>query len=470
MKIPVGGMTCLGAGMMLLLTAAETRAADWPRFRGPNGSGVGEAAALPAEFGPGKNLAWEMAVPFGRSSPIVAGGRIFLTASEGDKLLTLAFDAATGKALWRREIQRPRTHKLYRYNDAASPTPVAGNGGVYAFFADFGLVSYTLEGKERWRLPLGPFDSFYGMAASPILAGGSVIQLCDQTKGSFLIAVDSGTGRQRWRVERPESPEGWSVPVVHEDQLLVFGSRRVDSYHLSTGETRWWMPVSSHGSMGTPVLNGESVIVAASGSETPLMPSFESTAAGLDKDKDGRLSVEECKNEKEWFEHFGWVDTNHDGYLVAAEWAVARSYGIGDYGAMAIPLNGKGRLEPTAVRWRVKRGVPYVAAPVLYEGVYYMVKDGGIISALEPGSGKLLKQGRSEKAQGQYFASPVGADGKVFLVSEEGKATVLKAGAQWEVLAVSDLGEETFATPAISGGRIIFRTAKHLYAFEAPRR
>jgi outer membrane protein assembly factor BamB len=122
-------------------------------------------------------------------------------------------------------------------------------------------------------------------------------------------------------------------------------------------------------------------------------------------------------------------------------------------------------LESSAVRWRFKRNLPYVPAPVLYDGVFYMVKSGGIITALDPANGNLLKQGRSEKAPGEYFASPVASGGKVFLLSAEGKVTVLKASREWEVLAVNDLGDEAYASPAITGGRIFVRTRGTLFAF-----
>ena len=221
-----------------LLASTLAFSADWARFRGPNGSGVGTAANLPATFGPGVNVAWKTAVPFGRSSPIAAGGRVFLTASEGDALITLAFDAATGRPAWRRELKRTHAHKTYKANDAASPTPAADEKSVYAFFPDFGLIAYSLDGKERWRHALGPFENFYGIESSPVLAGGSVFLLCDQAKGSFLVAIDKETGKQRWRAERREQPEGWSVPIVYQDQILAVGSTRIDSYFLSTGEPR----------------------------------------------------------------------------------------------------------------------------------------------------------------------------------------------------------------------------------------
>lgn len=446
--------------LILVLTAWPLCSQDWPQFRGPNGSGIGGAKGLPVEFGASKNLQWKTAVPFGRSSPVVSAGKIFLTASEPGKLLTLAYDQATGRELWRRELAPARRQEVYKANDPASATPAADARSVYAFFPEFGIVSYGHDGKERWRHPLGPFDSFYGMSASPILAGDLLIQLCDHSAGSFMIAVDSKSGKQRWRTERKHVREGWSTPSVHKDQLITFGTQRIDSYYLATGEWKWGVPVVSNGSMGTPVFSGDQIFITAAGSDTPWMPSWAATAEKLDRDKDGRLSIAECKDEKEWFEHFGWVDSNHDGHLDSGEWDTARALGIGEYGAMSISLDGK-------PGWRMKRNIPYIPAPLLYEGLLYMVKTGGIITALNPATGAIVKQGRTDKALGEYYASPVAADGKLFLVNEEGKLSVVKAGEQWEVLSVNELGDETYATPAVSGNMLIVRTRGSLFTFAA---
>ncbi len=452
----------------VFVLACASLHAQWDRFRGPNGSGVSKEENLPAEFGPAKNVAWKVAVPFGRSSPVAAGGRIFLTAVDGGKLTTLAWDAASGRELWRRVLPRMREQPVYKANDAASPTPAAGPDAVYVFFPDSGLAAYSFDGKELWRHPLGPFDSFYGIASSPVFAGGSVYLLCEQASDSFLLAVDAKTGRQRWKTARPGGLDGWSSPVVHGERLLIFGTTRMEAFFLATGERDWWIPISSNGSLGTPVIFGETVIVAASGSDQPWMPTWDATLAKLDKNRDGRLSHEECKDEKDWFEHFGWVDSNHDRFLSGAEWNAARSLGAGEYGLLAIALGGKGRLPESAVRWRVKRGVPYVPAPLAYEGAIFMIKDGGLFTALDPATGAAVKQGRAPGAGGQYLASPVAADGKVYTVSEEGKFTVWKAGS-WEPLASNDMGEECHATPAIANGRIFVRTRSSLYAFQARR-
>jgi outer membrane protein assembly factor BamB len=447
----------------LALLPLSVMAQDWPRFRGPNGSGVLDTPGLPVEFGPAKNLAWKAAVPYGQSSPIVAGGRVFLTASEGEGDQLAAFDAATGREAWRREVKPTHAHKTYKANDPASPTAAADVRNVYAFFPDFGLIAYSHDGKEQWRQPLGPFENFYGMSSSPIVANGMVVLLCDQAKDSYLLALDAATGKQRWKRDRPQSNIGWGVPIVAGDQLIAVGSTRVDSYHLATGEPRWWTSVASQGSMGSPVVMGETLIVTTLGNDEPMFPSFEATAAGLDKDKDGRISTKEAAADKDWFEHFGWIKNSQ---IEAAEWNVARSYGMGEHGAMAIPLNGRGRVEASTFRWRFHRNVPYVPSPVLYQGVFYMAKSGGIVTTLDPATGALRKQGRASGAPGDYYASPVAGDGKIYLVSQEGKMSVLKAGAEWEVLAVNDLGDECTATPALSAGRLFVRTRGWLWGFQ----
>lgn len=211
-----------------------TFAADWGQFRGPNGSGVGEGSGYPVEFSPTKNVVWKAAIPFGQSSPVIAGGKVYVTGSEPGALITLALDAKTGKQVWRREIKKDKLAPIYKANDPASPSPVADADGVIVFFPDAGLAAYTHDGKDRWTLPLGPFQNFYGMSGSPIVHGDLVILVCDQVSKSFVIAVDRKTGKLRWKTERAGVTIGWASPMVFESQLIVIGSTRVDSYYLST--------------------------------------------------------------------------------------------------------------------------------------------------------------------------------------------------------------------------------------------
>ena len=460
---------------LLLIVTVGRADAQWARFRGPNGSGVDSSAGYPVEFSPTKNVAWKAAVPYGQSSPVVVGTRLYATASEGDRLITFCLDTRTGRELWRREVRRARAQEAYKANDPASPTPAADESGVVAFFAEFGLVSYNNDGEVRWTSSLGPFKNFYGMAGSPIIDGNTVVMVCDQQTGSFVMALDRSTGRLRWKTARPGMIIGWSTPMVYRPDatradLIVLGSTRLDAYDLGSGAQRWWLPVASGGALGTPLANGDTLMISTLGSNEPSMPTFAPMLSKYDKDNDGRLSFQEFRGDADLGEHFGWIDENDDKFIVAEEWNTMRAFDVGEWGAIAVrPGNARGRLEPGAIRWRLKKNIPYIPAPLLYQGVYYMVKTGGIITSIDPATGRILKEGRSLGALGEYYASPVAADGKVYLANTEGKISVLKAAAQWEVLAVNEIGDEISATPALSNGRIYVRTRGAVYCFGTSR-
>ena len=179
--------------LFLLLAASAVFAGDWPQYRGPGGMGIVETP-LPVELGPDKNVAWKTAVPNGGSSPVLTEDRIFLTAYEDEKLYVLCLDRADGRILWRREVPRPRKEVFNKTHGPASPTPVTDGENVYAFFGDFGLISFGRDGQERWRLPLGPFANINGHGSSPILADGMLILVVDQNDNSYLMAVDPGIG------------------------------------------------------------------------------------------------------------------------------------------------------------------------------------------------------------------------------------------------------------------------------------
>jgi len=157
----------------LFVYSVSLPAEDWPQFRGTGGTGVSASKNLPTHFGPEKNVIWQTALPPGHSSPVLVGNSIFLTAFEGEKLLTFRLDRLSGKILWRREAPRDRTEPRQQTNTPASPTPVTDGKRVYVFFGDFGLLAYDLDGTEAWRLPMGPFNNVNGHGSSPILAGNN---------------------------------------------------------------------------------------------------------------------------------------------------------------------------------------------------------------------------------------------------------------------------------------------------------
>ncbi len=454
--------------LVCLMGAAS--AADWPRFHGPNGAGTSEATGLPTEFGPKKNRLWRTELPFSHSSPVVAGGHVYVTAVDSDKLVLLSLDAKTGRIEWRRETPRTRKMAIYRANDAASPSPTADGKNVYVFYPELGLISYGVDGNERWRLPLGPFKAFYGLAGSPIVEDGLVLVLCDARPKPFLAAVDAATGKLKWRAERPEVRyDGYATPMLHRPkdgpaQVIALGPNRVDGYSLATGEKLWWVSGLAYYPIASPVIAKDLLVVSTWGADQAMGPGWPELLKN-DKNKDGKLAAVELPEKDEMRDMFGNVDLNEDGFIDKAEFDFTNQGALGMYGAVGIRLGGRGDLTKSAIAWHNKKDYGNNVTPVVYRDVMYFSKGGGILGAVDPAAGKALKMGRAPNALEEHWASPVAADGKVYFANNAGKVIVLKAGAQWEVLAVNELGEEIFATPAIAGNRIFIRTDKSLQCF-----
>lgn len=292
--------------------------------------------------------------------------------------------------------------------------------------------------------------------------------VCDQRSNSFLVAVDANNGKVRWKTDR-NNFEGYSTPVVYTPktgaaQIIVLGSTTLDAYSLETGERLWWVTQVGSYPKGVPVVSGDMVYVNAEGGDEPFFPPFEASLKQHDTNKDGRIHRDEIKSNPEAYEHFGWLDANNDGYVEQGEYNFVRSSTVSGHGITAVRLGGRGDLTSSNVVWRLKKSYPNIPALLVYQGVMYLMKEGGIVSSLNPMTGQVLKTGRTPEALEEYYSSPVAADGKVFMLSASGKATVLKAGAQWEVLATNDFGEECWATPAIAGDSIYVRTRSSLYA------
>lgn len=451
------------------LIAGSGLAEDWTRFRGPNGSGVSASTGLPTEFGPQSNIAWSTEIPFARSSPVFAGDKIFLTAIDGDKFSTLALDRSSGRILWQREIERDRTDEFHQATDSATPSPVTDGSNVYAFFQETGLVSYTAEGEKRWELGLGPFRNFYGIAASPVLAGDTLLQLCDQATGSFLLAVDKASGKELWRQARPARLESYTTPVLYPNasqpkQIIVFGSGWVDAYDPASGKPLWTFNEVGVGPVSSPTLEGDVLFVNAPDMAAESPTPFSELAKEHDTDQDGKISRSEADGT--WIsEHYGWVDVDGDGSFTAPDWeSINQVTDTDKWGINAIRIPGL-QGEPELL-WRNQQSVPYIPSPLVYDGVLYMVKD-GIVSSLDPKTGEVHKRGRLTKGGPKMYASPVAGDGKIYFATLEGAVAVVKAGSDWEVLTINDLGEEIHASPAIVDGHLYVRTRSKLYSFAA---
>lgn len=477
--------------LMFLVLCASLAAADWPQFRGPGGSGTSGASKLPAEFGPSKNVVWKVALPSGHSSPVISGDRIFLAGGEGGskadagrdkivdkggKLFTICVDRRTGKILWKQEAPRPREERYQPTNSPASPSPVTDGKNVYVFFGDYGLLAYTVDGKELWRHPLGPFNNVNGHGSSPILFGDLLVLVCDQDTDSYLLAVDKKTGRVAYKVERPETTRSYVTPTVFQPskgapELIVPGAYQLTSYDARTGRKLWWIKGLSWQPKSMPIIDGDMIYAhwwenggeAESATETPT---FAEALAKYDANKDEKITKQEFSSDPRVQRGFENMDLNMDGFVDERDWNNNRARRSARNSIIAVKHGGSGDVTDTNIIWRMQKFLPNCPTPLLYQGVLYLVKDGGIVTTLNPKTGEILKQGRMTGALDTYYASPVGGAGMVYMSSQQGKVTVLKAGPQWEIVSTNDLEDEIYATPAIVDNRIYLRTRNTLYCFQ----
>ena len=455
----------------------------WSRFRGPHGSGVAEASDLPARFGPeAGNVRWRTELPPGRSSPVLAGGRVFLTAFEEKALLTLCLDQESGEVLWRAELPRPRAAKHHPHNSPAAPTPAVDRDTVVVFFQDFGLAAYDHAGAERWRRPLGPFDSHYGMAASPILVDAKVVLPLDQRRGSYLLALALETGEVVWKVDRPAAWEGYATPVLHERadgarELIHNGTFLLESFDVATGERIRYVRGMLYNPKSAPLVHDGVVYVTGYG-EARGAPDDKTTLGERDANGDGGITVDELAHAEldRTKTIFLLADLDGDGALDADEFEYhrriyhhARQIESGVRSTLAIRLDGEGDATDQSYRWNSRGGVGEVPSPLFYRGALYCVSDeGGLVGQLDPKTGAVLARKRLARGDERIFASPVAADGKLFLVSHGGVVHVLDTERGLEPIAVNALGEECYATPALADGAIYLRTEKALWRFSHP--
>jgi outer membrane protein assembly factor BamB len=466
--VAVALLGCVG-----LASAVEER--GWPQFRGANGTAlaVGEQK-LPAEIGPDRNVLWKVDLLPGHSSPVIHGDRIYVTAVRGETLLTLGLDRRTGKVLWEAEAPRQELEKVHKIGSLAQPTPVTDGKYVVSFFGSSGLLCYDADGKSQWRLPMGPFKNDFGAASSPILAAGRVILNQDHDSDSFLMSVDMATGKVVWKTDRSEFPVGFASPVIWEvggkKQIVVAGTLRVVGYDFATGKEVWTVRGMARVMNMTPSVGPDGTLYVAgwaAGAELGdriKAPPFDEMIAKYDANKNGTLEMEEMP-EGPTKQRFTLIDRDKDGHLTKVEWEGMRHiFEAAQNRMVAIKPGGHGDITDTHVLWQQTKQLPFVPSPLLYNGSLFMVKNGGIVSSLDAKTGKPIKQERVPGG-GDYYSSPVGGDGKVFLVSQAGELSVISAELEWKVLATAEFGEEVMTTPVILDGRIYLRTKGHLYCF-----
>jgi len=439
------------AGLALGMAFLSARAADtdWPQFRGPNASGVAEKSAVPTTWNveTGENILWRVPVPgLAHSSPIVWGDRVYITTvvkpgkaelkvglygdidsvleQEPHQWRLLAFDKASGRELWNtlahEGIPRQRRHtKASQCNS----TPATDGQRIVALFGSEGLFCFDRDGRQLWRRDLGPMDAGpytgpaeqWGFGSSPIIHNGAVIVQCDVLSGPFLAKLDLRDGREIWRVPRREVAT-WSTPTVVTagdcTQIVVNGWHTIGSYDFATGRSLWWLSGGGDAPIPTPV-----------------------AAHGL-------------------------------VYLTSAHgrWRPMRAVRLDAAGDITPP---EIELTNAAMVWVHPRQGNYLQTPIVVGDVLYGCTDYGLVTCFEARTGKIHYSERLKGRSQGFTASPVAADGKVYFTGELGDVFVLRASRDFEVLACNRLNELCLATPALSSGRLFFRTREHLVAIGA---
>jgi outer membrane protein assembly factor BamB len=447
----------------------------WPQFRGPNCSGVSETARPPVEFGPGTNQLWKVAVPSGLSSPVVWGDRIFLTAFDAGKLEVHCYARKDGKLLWKRTVPAEKLEEFNSTEGSPAASSCATDGRrVVSYFGSYGLICHDFAGKELWRHPLPVADTAggFGTGSSPTLAGGLVLLNRDQMKDCSLLAVDLKTGKRVWQTARPDVTQSYGSTIHWKnngaDEVVMSGSLKLKAYDLETGAERWSLAGMPSFTCTTPVVGDGLLFFAgwAPGKGDAAMPIFEQTAATFDKNKDGAITRDEVKGTPiESF--FRAQDVNGDGKLTAEDFDMMKAMmSKGENVLVAIRPGGRGELSESNLAWKQTRGLPYVPSPLYYRGRIYLVKDGGMVSCYDAKTGQPAYQQERLDAIGNYYASPVAADGRVIVTSLDGKVTVFAAGGDApKILHQVDFKERIAATPAPVENQLYLRTATALYAF-----
>jgi outer membrane protein assembly factor BamB len=403
--------------LCILFAAATILADDWPRFRGPNGSGIGVAANVPAQWTE-KDYNWTVKLPgVGHSCPVIVGNRLFVTCADetANKGVVLCLDAATGKTLWQHAVP-VKPHRQNKDNSLATSTPAADERGVVVVWADPDqvlMLALDNTGKEMWRRDLGPLVSQHGFATSPIIESGLVILNNDQddpsaipsNKGkavaapgkSFVIALDRATGKTRWQLDRVTKMGTYGTPCLRGNELILCSTAEgVVGVDLATGKVNWQLPdVFDKRCVASPALCGDIIL---------------------------------------------------------------QGCGVGGVGTSFSAVKAGSKPEQI---YQMEKPVPYVPCPLVKDGKLFAWADAGTVSCLDAATGKIIWR---DRVQGAFYSSPVWISGRLYNVAKNGDVFVLGAGDKFELLARVPLGDKCHSSPAVANGALYLRTFTQLFS------
>jgi outer membrane protein assembly factor BamB len=398
-----------------LLFHAASYAQEWPQFRGPDGQGHASAEPLPIEWSEGKNVAWKSPIAgLGWSSPVVAGGRVWITTAvelRGISLRAIAFDAETGREIVNVEVFRiPADRRdINPKNSWASPTPIIERNSegdrIYVHFGADGTAALNAAGEILWKARFD-YQSQHGAGGSPVLHGDLLIINCDGSDTAFVVALDKRTGKVKWKRDRGyPADQAYTTPLVirvaDRDQLISVGAYRARAYDPLTGKEIWRVRYDQGFSNVPRPVFGHGMVFIATGFQEPSL--------------------------------------------------------------LAVRADGTGDVTKTHVAWTLKRGAPLTPSPLLVGDELYVVNDGGIATCVDARTGNVLWQSR---LGGTYSASPVFAGGHIYFQAEQGVTSVIAPGKEARRVAANKLDGGLLASMAVAGGALFLRTDTHLYRIQ----
>ena len=463
--------------LLMLVVASHATAEDWPQFRGINASGVsGSKKPLPPEFSLEKNLRWSVKLGDGVGCPIVAGGKVFVTAMSAERTFSVfAFDAATGKKLWQRDFETGKLPRITPPNSHASSTPASDGQRLYVYFSTLGLLALDAKsGEETWKrsLPSPSYLMDWGAASSPIVHDGTVYFNQDDDLSPVLFAVDAKSGAIKWTAERPDMLGGYAVPVICEangqTDVVVSGTGFLKGYDPATGAERWSCNSTLRTMMSSPVVRDGIIYLSSQSYGDEARTLKFALLEWLDTNQDGKLSKAEIP--KEFGARFDASDKNGDGVIADGEldtaFQSAKNQAGGGNTIQAVRGGGSGDVTKTHVLWNIKNKSPSnITSPLVAGDQLFTVKRGGLSSSFDAATGKSHWELGRIRNIGDYYASPVAGDNKIFVAGENGFIVVLEQGPKLKVLATNDVSESCVATPAIADGRLFVRGRETLFCF-----
>jgi outer membrane protein assembly factor BamB len=485
------------AGSQVLGEEVKGGQARWPQFRGPGAQGIGgDGLRLPAQL---TKVVWRTALPAGHSSPCIWDDHIYVTGfdQQAKKLETICLNRSNGKILWRQAAPAGEIENVHTLNTPASSTPACDGEQVYVYFGSYGLLCFSKDGELKWKRPLQPILTGFGSGTSPAVAGDLVLLNSGIGKEKLsLLAIDHRTGKTVWQQDRPRGTATglWSTPVIRPgpdgEEVIVAGGQQVAAYRLTDGALHWQVSGLPFISLGTPALGEDMVFLTLTSrvgdpdENVVKLPSFDELLKKYDKNKDGKLSVDELPDDLVFFtrgrsdkigdwakvrDAVAMFDKDKDKALSRQEWqemlqGLTKITSDMQIAAAGIRLEEKGKVSLAQVAWKEAKSVPEVPSPLYYQGRVYLISDKGIVTCRHAQSGKEVYRERLG-GRGSCYSSPVLGDGKIYVGTDGGVLVVFKPGDRFQVLARNDLKEGIVATPALVDNKIYLRTFQALYAF-----